>query len=40
MAQSTAGHVLIVDDEPEIRALLRNGLEQEGFKVLEAGNGA
>jgi DNA-binding response OmpR family regulator len=40
MAQATAGHVLIVDDEPEIRALLRTGLEQEGFKVLEAGNGS
>ncbi len=40
MAHATAGHVLIVDDEPEIRALLRSGLEQEGFIVLEAGNGA
>lgn len=40
MAHATAGHVLIVDDEPEIRALLRTGLEQEGFKVLEAGSGA
>lgn len=32
--------ILIVDDEPEIRALLRAGLEAEGFGVLEAGNGA
>lgn len=32
--------VLIVDDEPDIRALLRAGLEAEGFGVLEAGNGA
>jgi DNA-binding response OmpR family regulator len=32
--------ILIVDDEPEIRALLRAGLEAEGFGVLEAGSGA
>lgn len=32
--------VLIVDDEPEIRALLRAGLEAEGFTVAEASNGA
>jgi len=32
--------VLIVDDEPEIRTLLRTGLEGEGFGVLEAGSGA
>jgi DNA-binding response OmpR family regulator len=29
-----------VDDEPEVRAVLRAGLEAEGFRVLEAGNGA
>lgn len=39
MSHQTTGHVLIVDDEPEIRALLRTGLEQEGFKVIEAGTG-
>ena len=33
-------NILIVDDEPEVRALLRAGLEAEGFGVLEAGNGA
>ena len=32
--------ILIVDDEPEVRALLRAGLEAEGFAVVEAGNGA
>lgn len=34
-----ADPILIVDDEPEIRALLRAGLEAEGFAVIEAGNG-
>jgi len=33
-------NILIVDDEAEIRALLRAGLEAEGFGVLEAGSGA
>jgi len=28
-----------VDDEPTIRAILRQGLEIAGFKVLEAGDG-
>jgi two-component system, OmpR family, response regulator len=32
--------ILIVDDDPEVRALLRAGLEAEGFAVVEAGNGA
>lgn len=31
--------VLIVDDEPEVRTLLRTGLEGEGFKVIEAADG-
>jgi len=32
--------ILIVDDEPGVRTLLRTGLEAEGFAVVEAGNGA
>lgn len=32
--------ILIVDDEPEVRQLLRTGLEAEGFVVIEAENGA
>ena len=32
--------VLVVDDEPEIRAVLRAYLEHDGFVVAEAGTGA
>ncbi|HYN28458.1 MAG TPA: response regulator transcription factor [Dermatophilaceae bacterium] len=35
-----ARRVLVVDDEPEIRAVLRAYLEHDGFVVLEAGTGA
>ena len=39
-AQMTAPiHVLIVDDEPRIRALLRRYLLEEGFRVSDAGDG-
>lgn len=31
--------VLVVDDEPEIRELLRVSLEAEGYEILEAGDG-
>jgi DNA-binding response OmpR family regulator len=31
--------ILIVDDEPEVRTLLRAGLEGEGFAVVEAADG-
>ena len=31
-------HILVVDDEPELREILREGLEAEGFAVVEAAN--
>jgi DNA-binding response OmpR family regulator len=31
--------ILVVDDKPELRTLLKSYLTQEGFKVLEANNG-
>ncbi len=33
------GLILLVDDEPTIRLILRQGLEQAGFKVIEAVDG-
>jgi CheY-like chemotaxis protein len=35
----TGVNVLIVDDEPELREVLREYLEDNGFRVLEAGSG-
>ena len=35
-----ARRVLVVDDEPEIRTVLRAYLEHDGFVVAEAGTGA
>ena len=32
--------VLVVDDEPKLRSLVRDYLEREGYTVLEAGTGA
>ena len=40
MAHQATGNILVVDDEPEVRALLRAGLEPEGYEVLEAKDGA
>lgn len=31
--------VLVIDDEPQIRRLLRTALEAEGYRVIEAANG-
>jgi len=36
----TQGHVLIVDDDPQIRSVLRIALGQAGYEVSEAGDGA
>lgn len=36
---ATAAKILIVDDEPPIRKLLRMGLASQGYEVLEAQNG-
>ncbi len=33
------GLILLVDDEPTIRSILRQGLENAGFKVIEAADG-
>ena len=32
-------HILIVDDQPEVRDYVRNVLEARGYEVLEAGDG-
>ena len=34
-----AGHILVVDDQPESRDILRRHLEQQHFEVCEAGDG-
>ena len=31
--------VLVIDDEPPIRKLLRMGLETQGYQILDASNG-
>ncbi|HYM23542.1 MAG TPA: response regulator [Vicinamibacterales bacterium] len=36
---SNPQHILVVDDDPRIRTMLRRYLEDEGFKVSEAGDG-
>lgn len=39
-AEPSRGFVLVVDDEPGVRALARRILEGGGYGVVEAGNGA
>jgi len=34
-----AGHVLVIDDEPQIRRVMRTTLESRGYEVDEAGSG-
>jgi two-component system, OmpR family, response regulator len=36
----SAGRILVVDDDPKVRTLLRRCLEREGFDVSEAADGA
>ena len=38
-SQASEGLVLIVDDEPEVRRIVRMTLEKSGYHVLEAENG-
>jgi two-component system, cell cycle sensor histidine kinase and response regulator CckA len=33
-------HILVVDDEPSVRAAMRRALEEQGYEVIEAGSGA
>jgi two-component system KDP operon response regulator KdpE len=40
MSLAPSPKILIVDDEPPIRKLLRMGLSSQGYDVLEASNGA
>ena len=40
MAQAAPAHILIVDDEAEVRRLLEVGLKAEGYAVSEAADGA
>ena len=37
---SQTATILVIDDEPQIRKFLRISLASQGYKVLEAGNGA
>jgi two-component system OmpR family response regulator len=39
MAQAAPAHILIVDDEAEVRRLLEAGLKAEGYAVSEAADG-
>jgi signal transduction histidine kinase/DNA-binding response OmpR family regulator len=39
LVQRDTGPVLLVDDDPDARTLVRRALERDGFQVLEAGDG-
>ena len=36
---SDAARILVVDDDPKIRTVVRRGLAYEGYRVVEAGSG-
>jgi DNA-binding response OmpR family regulator len=38
--KAVQAHIVVVDDEPPIRTLLRNCFETEGYRVSEAATGA
>jgi two-component system KDP operon response regulator KdpE len=38
--QHTAGSILVIDDEPQIRRVVRNALSDDGYQVLEASSAA
>jgi DNA-binding response OmpR family regulator len=40
MVKPLPSHILIVEDDPKVRLLLRRCLESEGFRISEAGSGA
>ena len=40
MSDARARRVLVVDDEPQVRATIREALSLEGYDVTEASNGA
>jgi len=39
MAQAKGGTVLVVDDDPDVRKVLADAFESEGFRVMTAANG-
>lgn len=39
MTQRSGAHILVVDDDPKVRLLLRRMFEGEGYRVSEAGSG-
>jgi len=40
MTGAAGAHILVVDDDPKVRLLLKRCFEGEGYKVSEAGDGA
>ena len=37
--KDSKGHIIIIDDEPEVRTVVRLHLKSVGYNVVEAGNG-